>query len=77
MLSSEPFGFASAVMSPPADRVAEGDAVVALERGERVGVAEVVALHVADRHAQHAACARGGGEGGVGVSVRRWTWRQM
>ena len=53
MFSSEPLGFASARDLARRRRVAEGDAVVALQRRQRRSVAEVVALHVADGHAQH------------------------
>ena len=43
--------------------VAEGDAVLRFELRERVGVAEVVALHVANGHLQHLALREAVGEG--------------
>ena len=53
MFSSDPLGLASAVTSPLGSRVAEDNAVLIFQFGQRRLIAEVVAFHVADGNLQH------------------------
>jgi hypothetical protein len=66
MLPSEPLGLASGRDLAGGRGVAEGDAVFGFERAQGLGVAEVVAFHVADGDLQHFAGGEQVGEGAVG-----------
>ena len=55
MAFSEPLRLASAVTSPVGVAVAEGDAALAFEPAQGLGVGEVVALAVGDADVDHLA----------------------
>ena len=77
MLSSEPLGLASAVISPSAWRSGRRCGPRASSVGEGLVVAEVVAFHVADGHLEDLAAGEAWVKGLSVVSVRRWTCLQM